>query len=101
MKALLDPQVTPSEAATDAALAEACRQVKDVGSQLQGPVSGSAQPERIPASDHLQAPLALVEASRCNVQARQDGCDAGHNALRLHTRLALGGGMWPNRVALL
>ena len=82
MKALLDPQMTPSEAAMDAALAEACRQVKDVGSQLQGPalllahaaarlellaagkwpvLSGSAQPERVPASDHLQAPLALVE----------------------------------------
>lgn len=116
MKALLDPQVTLSEAATDAALAEACRRVKDVGSRLCGPalllahvaarlellaagkwptVSGSAQPERVPASDHLQAPLALVEVGHCKLQAVQGGCGVGHSPLPLHRRLALGGGMWP------
>ena len=102
MKALLDPQVDPSEAATDAALAEACRQVKGVGSQLQGPalllahvaarlellaagkwptVSGSAQPDRVPASDHVQAPLALVEVGRCKLQAVQEGHDFGYSTL--------------------
>ena len=32
-------------------------------------VSGSAQPERVPAADHLQAPLALVEVGHCKLQA--------------------------------
>ena len=94
VQALLGPQVAPSEAATDAALAEACRQVKDVGSQLQGAalllahvaarlellaagrwptIAGSAQPERVPASDYLQAPLALVEVGHCKLQAVQGG----------------------------
>ena len=107
VKALLDPQVIPSEAATDVALAEACRQVKDVGSHLQGPalllahvaarlellaagkwppVDGSAQPERVPASDHLQAPLALVEVGHCKLQAVQEGCQSAVVALTACSR---------------